>query len=124
MAIDFLCTRVRSLNEYDWGNIARVLRYIRGNLHLPLILRANSLRFIKWWVDAPFSTNPDCKGHTGVMMSMGSGSIMELLRKQKINGRRSIESEIVAADNALPQCLWSRYFTERQGYAVEDLEFH
>ena len=48
ISIDFLCNRVISLDYYNWVNIVRVLRYIRGNLHLPLILRAYSLIIIKW----------------------------------------------------------------------------
>ena len=57
-------------------------------------------------------------------MDMESESIMEILRKQKINDRSSTEANIVGADNALPQFLWSRYLIEGQGYAVEELEFH
>ena len=82
---------------------------------------------IKWWVDASFDVHPDYKGHTGAMMSMGSGSIMEIYQKQKINRRGSTESEIVGAYDALPKCLWSIYFynfIEGQGYAAEDLRFH
>ena len=57
-------------------------------------------------------------------MSVVSVSIMKLLRKQKINLRSSTESEIVVVDNALTQCLWSRYFYGGQRYAVEEFEFH
>ena len=58
--------------------IVRVIRYTRGTVHLPLIPRANFLIVIKWWVDAPFAAHPYCKGHTGAMMFMGSGLIMEI----------------------------------------------
>ena len=102
----------------------RVLRYIICTLHLTLILRSGSLSVIKWWVDVSFSAHPDCKGHTEEMMSLGSGYIMELLRKKKINGRISTEANIVGAENALTQCLWSRYFFEGQVYAVKELKFH
>ena len=101
-----------------------MLRYIRGTLHLPLILRVDSLNVIKWWFDASFADNPDCKGRTGAMIPMGSGSMMEISWKQKINRGSSTKSKIVGAENALPQCLWSRYLVERQGYSVEDIEFH
>ena len=40
----------------------------------------------------------------------------------KINGRRSTESEIVGADDALPQCLWSIYFIEGWVYALEEIK--
>ena len=79
-------------DEDDLVNLVRVLRYIRGVLHMPLIISADSLSVIKWLVDASFAAHPDYRGHTGVMMSMGSGLIMELSRKQKINGRISTET--------------------------------
>ena len=88
----------------------RLIRYIRVNLHLQLILRSNSLSVVKWWVYESFAAHPYYKGHTRAMMSMGSGSIMEILRKQKINVRSSTESKIVGADDALSQCLLSIYF--------------
>ena len=62
MAIAFIYTRVRILYKYDWGNLVRVIRYIRGTLHLPPILSANSLTVIKLWVDASFATHPYCNG--------------------------------------------------------------
>ena len=83
----------------------RALIYIKGTLNMPLILSSNSLSFIKWWVDASFTTHLDYKGHTGAMMSLGSGLTMEISRKKKINGRISTETEIVGEENALPQCL-------------------
>ena len=59
---------------------------------MSLILRAKRLSVIKWWVGVFFAAHPDFKGHTGLMMSMGSGSIMEILRKQRINERISMEA--------------------------------
>ena len=85
-----------------------VIRYIRGTLHLFLILMDYSLSVNKLWVDASFSARPDCKGHTRVIMYMVSDPIIELPRKQKINGRISMEADIVGSDNAFPQCLWYR----------------
>ena len=83
MAIDFLFNQVGIPEEDDWVNLVRVLRYIRGTLHIQIILRADSLSVIKWWFDESFDTHTDCKGHTGEMMSMVSGLIMELSRKKK-----------------------------------------
>ena len=105
MELAFLCTQVRILDEDDWENLLRVLRYTRGTLYIPLVLRAGILSSIKWWVDASFDAHPYCKGHTGAMPPMGSGSIMGILRKQKINGRISTETNIVVSDDVFPQCL-------------------
>ena len=46
-AVSFLKTRVREPNEYDWVKLKRLLRYVRRNINLPLILRSDSLTIIK-----------------------------------------------------------------------------
>ena len=76
MDISFLCIQVRIPDEYDCRKIMSVLRYIRVTLNLLLILRADRLSVIKWWVYASFAVNPDCKEYTGAVMSIGQGSIM------------------------------------------------
>ena len=58
-SIPFLRTQVRSPYEDEWLKLVRVIRYIRGTMHLTILLRANSLSVIKWWVDASFAAHPD-----------------------------------------------------------------
>jgi hypothetical protein len=45
--VAFLTTRVREPDEDDWLKMKRLLRYSRGTIHMPLILRAESLNVIK-----------------------------------------------------------------------------
>ena len=40
MVIDLLYNQVNIPDKDDWEELVRILRYIRGNLHLPLILRS------------------------------------------------------------------------------------
>jgi hypothetical protein len=83
--VAFLTTRVKSPDEDDWMKLKRLLKYIRGTIYMPLILKADCLNIVKWWVDASYATHGDCKGHTGATMSMGTGSITVISKKQKIN---------------------------------------
>ncbi len=69
----FLTTQVRSPDKHDWGKVKRVLRYLKGTLHMPLILSADSLTLSRWWVDAAYAMHDDCRGHTGAGMSFGQG---------------------------------------------------
>ena len=121
-AVAFLCTRVRDPDEDDWGKLKRVLKYIRGTLYLPLTLEIDDMRLISWWVDASFAVHPDCKGHSGAMMSMGRGAIMAMSKKQKINTKSSTESEIVGVDDASTNIIWGNYFINAQGYHIEETE--
>jgi hypothetical protein len=119
-AVAFLTTRVRNPDEDDWLKLKRLPRYIRIIIHTPLILRAESLNMIKWWVDASFATHDNCRGHTGATMSLGKGPVIGMSKKQKINTKSSTEAELVGADDAIPHIMWTRYFLEGKGYNVEE----
>jgi hypothetical protein len=119
IAVSFLTTRVKEPYEDDWGKLKRLLKYIRATIYMPLILRADGLSIIKWWVDASYTAHGDCRGHTGATMSLGWGSIIGMSKKQKLNTKSSTECELVGVDDASPQMLWTRYFIEGQGYGVD-----
>eukprot|EP00956_Cyclotella_meneghiniana_P026461 scaffold57247_cov37-Cyclotella_meneghiniana.AAC.7 len=118
-AVAFLTTRVKRPDEDDWGKLKRVLKYLKGTLHMKLVLSVDELGIIRWWVDASYNVHEDCKGQTGALMSLGRGAPISFSRKQKLNVRSSCEGELVGMDDALPFILWARYFIEAQGYTVE-----
>ena len=89
VAIAFIMYPSKEPKQGWLGKIVRVIIYIRGNLHLPLILSFDILSVIKWWADVSFDAHPDCKAHTRAIMPMGSGLIMEISFKEKINKRSS-----------------------------------
>ena len=53
------------------------------------------------------------------MMSLGKGAEMSMSRGQKLNTKRSTESELVGINDVLPQILWGKSFIAAQGYTVE-----
>jgi hypothetical protein len=107
-AVPFLTTRVKQPDKGDWGKLKRLLKYIGGTVYMPIILKADSLSVIKWWVDASYATYGDCRGHTGATMSLGWGSVIGMSRKQKLNTKSSTECELVGVDDASPKMLWTR----------------
>ena len=118
-ATAFLTTRVKSPDEDDWGKVKRVLGYLKGTLHMPLILSADSLTLSRWWVDAAYAVHDDCRGHTGAGMSFGQGMALSYSWKHKINTKSSTEAELVGVDDSLGYILWARYFMIEQGYDME-----
>ena len=121
-AIHFLTTRVRKPDEDDWKKLRRLLGYLKRTNKLPLILRSNGLNTIKWWVDTLYADNDNMRGHIGGTMSMGKngrGSIISILMKKKLNTKISTETELIGADNVMPQILWKKYFLEAQGYGID-----
>jgi hypothetical protein len=80
--IAVLSTCVQKPNEEDWKRLHRLLRYINGTRKDKLILSADDLHVIKWYVDCAFAVHPDFKSHTGGSMTYGKGTPMSMSRKQ------------------------------------------
>jgi hypothetical protein len=118
--VAFLTTWVKSPDEDNCIKLKRLLKYSRGTIYMPLVLSADSLNIVKWWVDASYATHGDCRGHTGATMSMGAGSITGISKKQKINTGSSTESEPVGVHDVAPQMLRTRYLIEAQGYKLNE----
>ncbi len=98
---------MRSPDKDDWGKVNRVLSYLKGTLHMPLILSADSLTLLRWWVDAAYTVHKNCWGHTGAEMSFGQGMALSYSWKQKINTKSSTEAELVGVDDSLGYILWA-----------------
>jgi hypothetical protein len=98
---------VRARDEGDWGKLKRLLGYLKGTLHMPLILSADSLTLSRWWVDAAYAIHHDMKGHTGAGMSFGQGMALSYSWKQKIMTKNSTEAKLVGVDDALGYILWA-----------------
>ena len=116
----FLSTRVKGPDEDDWKKLVRMIRYLRGSIHLPLILSADSVSILKWWVDGSHATHPDMRGHSGGCLSLGKGMPINTSTKQKLNTCSSTETELVASDDFMPIILWTNYFLEAQGYGSQN----
>lgn len=117
--IAVLCTRVKSPNQDDWKKLCRLIRYLNGTRKDQLILSADDLHVVKWYVDASFAVHPDFKSHTGGVMTYGTGSPITTSRKQKLNTRSSTEAELVGADDMATMILWTKLFLEAQGYNIK-----
>ena len=95
------------------------MQYLKGPKYMKLTLSVDNLSTIRWWVDASYGVHSDCKGHTGMMMSLGKGAAMSFSRGHKLNGLSSTEAELIGIDDAIPSMMWGKYFIEAQGYTVE-----
>ena len=116
--IAVLCTRVKAPNEDDWRKLIRLLKYINGSRNDKLILSADDLHVIKWYIDSSFAVHPDYKSHTGGIMTFGGGAPICKSQKQKLNTRSSTEAELVGADDMSVMILWTKLFMDAQGYCI------
>ena len=99
--LSFLTTRVKQPDKDDWGKLRHGLMYLKGTLYTKRYLNADNLTNIIWWVDGPFGVHWDPKGHTGVLMPMGKGVIVNIARKHKITVASLTEPELVSIADIL-----------------------
>jgi len=123
-AVSFLCGRLTMPDEDNYKKLARVVKYLRGTLTLPLVLSADGSGNVNWWVDASFAVHSDMKGHTGGTMSMGGGSIYSTSTKQRLVTRSSTECEVVGAHDVMPQLMWTTHFLRHQGITLKNIVLH
>ena len=95
------------------------MSYLRKTKDDVLILKCDGKNEVKRWVDAAFVVHPDMKSHTGAVMTMGSGAVQSISKKQKVNTRSLTEAELVATDDVIAQIVWTRNFLEAQGVKVD-----
>ena len=120
----FLCTRVKAPNGNDWGKLVQAMKFLEQTLQDKLILKADDIRVINWWVDASFAVHPDYRSHTGAVMSFGRGAPITISSKQKLNSRSSTDAELIGADDVMSPMLWTKLFLEAQGIDVKDNVLH
>ena len=68
---------------------------------MPLVLAADTLTLLRWWVDTAYLLPHDCKGHKRVGMSLGQGMVCSYSWKQKIITKSLTEAKLVGVDNSL-----------------------
>ena len=65
------------------------------------------------------------QGHSIGGLSLGRGFPIVSSTKQNIKTRNSTETELVGADDCMPEVYWTRYFMKSQGYIFLDkVVFH
>ena len=73
---------------------------------------------VSWWVDGEFDIHNGTKSHTGAYMSLGIGTAYASSSKQKSKTHSFTKAELVAADDNMPQIVWTWYFLDEQGYGI------
>ncbi len=112
----FLTTRVKAPDEDDWGKLKRILKYLSSTCHLHLMLFADSLTGIKWYVDASHQTHDYCNGHTGSLLTFGKGATTTSSTKQKVPSKSSTDTELIGLHDKSGDILWTQHFLQAQGY--------
>jgi hypothetical protein len=118
VAVQFLSTRVTVATRQDQHKAYRVLKYINYTRHMGVLLGANNPMEVIAYIDAAYGVHANRKSHTGVTISMGTGSFYNTTRSQDINVKSSAEAELVGLSDGLGSVIYTRNFLIAQGYDV------
>ena len=78
----------------------------------------DKFRKLLTWIDASYTTHNDMHSQTGGAISMDKGTITNKSIKQKLNTKRSTESEAIGVSDVLPYDIWLVNCLCSQGYNV------
>ena len=113
-AVAFLCTRVQEPDIHDYNKLCHLMKYLQATKQLPLIIRYDG-KEISLYIDGAHAVHADMKGHVGVHVTGGGGTIYGSSSKAKLNTTSSTETEVISVGERLPKHIWFRYFRLAQG---------
>ena len=98
--------------------MVHMMRYNRETRTVPLILSTKGNGSLKLWVDALFDVHPNMRGYAGGGFSLERKFPILSSTKQKLNTRRSTDTELVGADDFMTVICCTNYFLKAQGYRI------
>ena len=79
----------------DWKKLRRLVSFFKGTINDKRIIGVISLENMHTWIDTVYGVYNDTRSQTGEAISLGWGIIHETSIVQKLNTKRSTESEVV-----------------------------
>jgi hypothetical protein len=115
LTVSYLTSRVLEPNQADNRKLGRLLKYLNGTRDMGLILRPGDSTQIEADIDASYGSHSDGKSHSALHLSIGAGNVLAKSSKQKLVGKSSTESELIALSDMCSTVVWVREFLIAQG---------
>ena len=116
LTVAYLTTRVISPDEDDMAKLMRLRNYIAASKEQKLTLKAEDLIY-RVYIDSSYGVHPNGRSHSGLVISLGKGSILCKSTKQKINTKSSAEAELIGVSDLAGWCIHCEEFIKYQGYS-------
>jgi hypothetical protein len=107
-AVQQVCLHMHDPREPHLAALKRILRYIRGTLHLGLLLRPSTSTDLVVYTDADWAGCPDTRKSTlGYAVFLG-GNLVSWSKRRNTVSRSSAEAEYRAVANGVAEATWLR----------------
>jgi len=108
-AVQQVCLYMHDPRESHLAALKRILRYIRGTLHLGLLIRPSVQSDLVVYSDADWAGCPDTRRSTsGYAVFLGDNLVSWSSKRQNVVSRSSAEAEYRAVANAVAEVSWLR----------------
>jgi hypothetical protein len=108
-AVQQVCLHMHDPREPHLAALKRILRYVRGTLHLGLLLRPSSSTDLVVYTDADWAGCPDTRRSTsGYAVFLGDNLVSWSSKRQNTVSRSSAEAEYRAVANGVAEATWLR----------------
>ncbi|XP_025791918.1 uncharacterized protein LOC112873111 [Panicum hallii] len=109
-AVQQVCLHMHDPREPHLAALKRILRYVRGTLHLGLSLRPSSQFELVVYSDADWAGCQDTRKSTsGYAVFLGDNLVSWSSKRQNTVSRSSAEAEYCAVANAVAEATWIRH---------------
>ncbi|XP_019158346.1 PREDICTED: uncharacterized protein LOC109155074 [Ipomoea nil] len=106
-AVNRLCQFMHNPTQDNWAAVKRVLRYVKGTLHLGLRLTASSAPVVHAFSDSDWvGCSLDRKSTAGYVVFFGPNLLSWSSRKQRTVARSSTEAEYKALADVAAEVVW------------------
>lgn len=116
--VSFLMKRVSEPLRDDWHKFMRMMCFIKQTIEDVRIIGADSLVDMLTMVDSAHAVHENMRGHTGGLITFGTGVVDQKSSTQKMNARSSTDTEHIGTSEYLPKNIYFSMFFEHQGYKL------
>jgi hypothetical protein len=119
MPVSYLATRSQTPTEDDMSKTLRILRYLYGTKRVGITILPSNLT-LRVYADASHVVHTDGKGHSGIMITLGTNVIFVRSTKIRCVTRSSSESELFSLEDASTYVVWLRFLLKELGLVQRD----
>ena len=104
-ALSVLCKYMANPGRAHWQATKRVLCYLKGTRHIPLVLGGDLTLCV--YSDADFAGNRDDRKSSGAyVFAIGIGAVTWSAKKQRVVALSTLEAEYIAMSEAAREATW------------------
>jgi hypothetical protein len=117
-AITYLATKCDTPTHNDMKAAYNVINYLRNTGNYAYQFSGDTIK-LSVYIDASHGLHKDTKGHTAIVITLGTAPIMTRSAKQKIVALHSTDAEMIAVCDGLTYVIWLRLLLSELLFEVD-----